>query len=74
MDFFTADTFRWLFGALFVVVGWILRSIYTDVKDLTKEVDKVKLDYVQKVDYREDLKDIKAGLVRIELKIDAKHV
>lgn len=72
LDFLSPETLRWIFSGVFLVLGWALRSLYGDVRDLAKEVENVKLNYVQKSDYKDDMREVKATLVRIETKIDAK--
>lgn len=46
--------------------GWILNNITKAIERLDADVRKMPVEYVSKADYREDLVDIKASLVRIE--------
>jgi hypothetical protein len=52
--------------------GWVLKGIRDDMRRLDEDVRAMPMTYVSKTDYRNDLSDIKALLVRIESKLDGK--
>lgn len=52
--------------------GWVLKGIRDDMRRLDDDVRAMPMNYVSKTDYRNDLGDIKALLVRIEGKLDGK--
>ena len=52
--------------------GWILGRITKSLDQLDKDVRELPMIYVTKVDYRNDLHDIKELLHRIDNKLDGK--
>jgi hypothetical protein len=52
--------------------GWILNNISRSIERLDKDVRNMPLTYVTRVDYRADIDEIKAMLMRINDKLDAK--
>jgi hypothetical protein len=52
--------------------GWILNNISRSIERLDKDVRTMPLTYVTRVDYRADIDEIKAMLMRINDKLDAK--
>ena len=52
--------------------GWILNNIRRSIERLDKDVRNMPLTYVTRVDYRADIDEIKAMLMRINDKLDAK--
>jgi len=52
--------------------GWVLNNITKAMQRLDNDVRGLPLTYVTKGDYRADMHDIKALLVRIEAKLDGK--
>lgn len=52
--------------------GWVLNNITKALDRLDTDVRGMPSSYVSKVDYRNDLHDIKALLVRIDDKLDSK--
>jgi hypothetical protein len=52
--------------------GWILNNISRSIERLDKDVRSMPLTYVTRVDYRADIDEIKAMLMRINDKLDAK--
>jgi hypothetical protein len=73
---FSAETFRWLFSGLFILFGWVVRGMFGDLRTLTIAVSELRLHVAQscvlKADYRDDLKEIRDALIRIEAKVDVK--
>ena len=63
-------------GIGMTVGGWFAREMWGAVKELRADLVKLREDlpkeYVAKNDYREDIREIKALLVRIFDKLDAK--
>ena len=63
-------------GISFTLAGWIIRSIYYALEKL--KVDMIQLEreihakYIQKDDYREDMREVKALLGAIFDKLDGK--
>ena len=52
--------------------GWILNNISRSIERLDKDVRAMPLTYVTRVDYRADIDEIKAMLMRINDKLDEK--
>ena len=52
--------------------GWILNNISRSIERLDKDVRAMPLTYVTRVDYRADIDEIKAMLMRINDKLDDK--
>ena len=52
--------------------GWILNNISRSIERLDKDVRALPLTYVTRVDYRADIDEIKAMLMRINDKLDDK--
>jgi hypothetical protein len=52
--------------------GWILNNISRSIERLDKDVRAMPLTYVTRADYRADIEEIKAMLMRINDKLDAK--
>lgn len=52
--------------------GWILNNISRTIERLDRDVRAMPLTYVTRVDYHKDIDEIKAMLMRINDKLDAK--
>jgi hypothetical protein len=52
--------------------GWILNNISRSIERLDKDVRAMPLTYVTRADYRADIDEIKAILMRINDKLDDK--
>ena len=52
--------------------GWILNNISRSIERLDKDVRAMPLTYVTRIDYRVDIDEIKAMLMRISDKLDDK--
>jgi hypothetical protein len=52
--------------------GWILNNISRSIERLDKDVRALPLTYVTRADYRADIDEIKAMLMRINDKLDDK--
>ena len=64
--------FNIIVGLAGVFGGWILNNISRSIERLDKDVRAMPLTYVTRVDYRADIEEIKAMLMRINDKLDAK--
>jgi hypothetical protein len=65
-----------LIGGGFAVLGWFARELWSAVKELKTDLAKMRedlpKDYVARDDYREDMREIKALLVKIFEKLENK--
>ena len=63
-------------GIGMTVVGWFARELWSAVKELKTDLAKMRedlpKDYVARDDYREDMREIKALLVKIFEKLENK--
>ena len=64
------------FGIASMVLGWFLREMWSATKELKNDLTKLSNDlpkeYVSKVDFRDDLHDIKNMIQKIFDKLDSK--
>ena len=65
--------FNVLVGVAGMFGGWILNNISRSIERLDKDVRAMPLTYVTRVDYRADIDEIKAMLMRINDKLDDKE-
>jgi hypothetical protein len=65
-----------LIGGGFAILGWFARELWSAVKELKTDLAKMRedlpKDYVARDDYREDMREIKALLVKIFEKLENK--
>ena len=65
-----------LLGLSLAVVGWFAREMWAAVKELKADLAKLREDlpkeYVLRIDYREDIREIKTMLAKIFEKLEAK--
>ena len=58
------------------IVGWFARELWAAVKELKNDLAKLReeviREFVPRVDYREDMRDVKAMLEKIFDRLDAK--
>jgi hypothetical protein len=59
-------------GLAGVFGGWILNNISRAIERLDHDVRQLPLTYVTRADYRLDIEEIKAMLIRIHDKLDQK--
>ena len=63
-------------GAVLMLSGWILRTIWDAVNDLKKDVQEIERNlpetYVRRDDYKDDMKEVKEILHAIFDKLDGK--
>jgi len=65
--------FNIIVGVAGMFGGWILNNISRSIERLDKDVRAMPLTYVTRVDYRADIDEIKAMLMRINDKLDDKE-
>jgi hypothetical protein len=65
--------FNIIVGVVGMFGGWILNNISRSIERLDKDVRAMPLTYVTRVDYRADIDEIKAMLMRINDKLDDKE-
>tara|TARA_R110000868_G_scaffold70933_7_gene208228 strand:+ start:128 stop:361 length:234 start_codon:yes stop_codon:yes gene_type:complete len=60
----------------FTVLGWFARELWAAVKELKADLAKLREDlpkeYVLRIDYREDIREIKSMLAKIFDRMDTK--
>lgn len=65
-----------LFNIAFTIAaflaGWVLNNVTKAIERLDKDVREMPTTYVSKIDYRDDLQDIKTLLGKISDKLDGK--
>lgn len=70
------QTINLAIGSGFAIIGWFARELWGAVKELRTDLSKLRKDlpkeYVQKDDYKEDIREIKIMLGKIFEKLDAK--
>jgi len=54
------------------VAGWFARELWTAVQDLKNDLSKLPLTYVARLDYKEDMREIKEMLSKIFDRLDNK--
>lgn len=64
--------FNIIIGIAGLFGGWILNNISRSIERLDRDVRAMPLTYVTRVDYHKDIDEIKAMLMRINDKLDAK--
>lgn len=65
-----------LFGICGVLVGAVLKTMWADLKAMTRAMadlnEKISREYVRRDDYRDDITEIKGMLMRIFDKLEEK--
>lgn len=65
-----------ILGTAMTVVGWFARELWTAVKELKTDLAKLReeviREFVPRVDYREDMRDVKFMLEKIFDRLDGK--
>ena len=65
-----------ILGTTMTVFGWFARELWAAVKELKTDLAKLReeviREFVPRVDYREDMRDVKAMLEKIFDRLDAK--
>ena len=70
------DLINALLGGGFTVLGWFARELWSAVKELRSDLvelrENLPRNYVVKTEYREDIHEIKAMLIKIWDKLEEK--
>ena len=54
------------------MAGWFARELWTAVQDLKNDLSKLPLTYVARMDYKDDMREVKEMLGKIFDKLDHK--
>ena len=54
------------------VAGWFARELWTAVQDLKTDLSKLPLTYVARLDYKDDMREVKEMLSKIFDRLDNK--
>ena len=54
------------------VAGWFARELWTAVQDLKNDLSKLPLTYVARLDYKDDMREVKEMLSKIFDRLDNK--
>ena len=66
------QTINLILGACMGVAGWFARELWTAVQDLKNDLSKLPTIYVARLDYKEDMREVKEMLGKIFDKLDHK--
>lgn len=66
------QTINLILGACMAVAGWFARELWTAVQDLKTDLSKLPTIYVARLDYKEDMREVKEMLSKIFDKLDNK--
>lgn len=66
------QTINLILGACMAVAGWFARELWAAVQDLKNDLSKLPLTYVARLDYKEDMREVKEMLGKIFDKLDNK--
>jgi hypothetical protein len=68
------ETFNWIlnvtYGVSFACVGFIISLVFSNIDRLDQKMDRVPVEYIQKVDYRDDQDKIYEELKEMSRKFD----
>ena len=59
------QTINLILGACRAVAGWFARELWTAVQDLKTDLSKLPLTYVARLDYKDDMREVKEMLSKI---------
>jgi len=59
------QTINLILGASMAVAGWFARELWTAVQDLKNDLSKLPLTYVARLDYKDDMREVKEMLSKI---------
>jgi len=59
------QTINIIIGACLTVAGWFARELWAAVQELKNELGKLPLTYVTRVDYKDDMREVKEMLSKI---------
>jgi hypothetical protein len=72
----TQTVLNGLFGIVIALLSWFFRELWAAIKELKDDLAKLNNDlpkeYVSKIDFRDDLHDIKNMIQKIFDKLDSK--
>ena len=66
------QTINLILGACMGVAGWFARELWTAVQDLKTDLSKLPTIYVARLDYKDDMREVKEMLGKIFDKLDNK--
>ena len=66
------QTINLILGACMAVAGWFARELWTAVQELKNDLSKLPTIYVARLDYKEDMREVKEMLSKIFDKLDNK--
>ena len=66
------QTINLILGACMAVAGWFARELWTAVQDLKNDLSKLPTIYVARLDYKDDMREVKEMLGKIFDKLDNK--
>jgi hypothetical protein len=66
------QTINLILGACMAVAGWFARELWTAVQDLKTDLSKLPTIYVARMDYKDDMREVKEMLGKIFDKLDHK--
>jgi len=66
------QTINLILGASMAVAGWFARELWTAVQDLKNDLSKLPLTYVARLDYKDDMREVKEMLSKIFDRLDNK--
>lgn len=66
------QTINLILGGCMGVAGWFARELWTAVQDLKTDLSKLPTIYVARLDYKEDMREVKEMLGKIFDKLDHK--
>jgi hypothetical protein len=66
------QTINLILGACMAVAGWFARELWTAVQDLKTDLSKLPTIYVARLDYKDDMREVKEMLSKIFDRLDNK--
>jgi len=66
------QTINLILGGCMGVAGWFARELWTAVQDLKNDLSKLPTIYVARLDYKDDMREVKEMLGKIFDKLDHK--
>ena len=66
------QTINLILSACMAVAGWFARELWTAVQDLKNDLSKLPTIYVARLDYKDDMREVKEMLGKIFDKLDHK--
>ena len=66
------QTINLILGGCMAVAGWFARELWTAVQDLKNDLSKLPTIYVARLDYKDDMREVKEMLGKIFDKLDSK--